>query len=137
MVEGEQELFLPQWFFRNAFFIVMHVNGWICGISILITMYDILELHDYLSQLPFSLSLFRVQSLSHQSIPLSFSLSVSLSKVYISLSFPLSLTSFFWLFTNLISISFVLWTSLYKDLYIFKQKFEWVNEMQTVNITFV
>lgn len=72
-------------------------------------------------------------SLSHQSIPLSFSLCFSVK--YLSLS--LSLTSFFWLYTNLISISFVLWTSLYKDLYIFKQKFEWVNEMQTAIITYV
>lgn len=56
-------------------------------------------------------------SLSHQSIPLS----LFLSKVSLSLS--VSLTSFFWLYTNFISISFVLWTSLYKDLYIFKQKF--------------
>lgn len=119
------------------FFNVLHVYGWICGISetVLITMYDIPELHDYLSPPPFSLSFFRVQSLSlsHQSIPLSFSLFLSVK--HLSLSF--SLTSFLWLYTNLISISFVLWTSLYKDIYIFKQKFEWVNEMQTVNITFV
>lgn len=78
--------------------------GWICGTciseTVLMTMYDIPELHDYLSV-----------SLSLSSKYPSIFLSNSLSKVSLSLS----LTSFFWLYTNLISISFVLWTSLYKD----------------------
>lgn len=71
------------------FFNVMHGYGWICGMSeaVLITMYDIPELHDYLSPPPFSLS-FRVQSLSLSSkYP-----SIFLSVKYLSLYF--SLTSF-------------------------------------------
>lgn len=63
-------------------------------------------------------------SLSLSLVKVSLYLSLFLSAKYFFLSLSLSLTSFFWLYTNLISISFVLWTSLYKDLYIFKQKFE-------------
>lgn len=121
-MEGEQELFLPltmivpkclflMWCMDMDEFVVCLKLFWLPCMIFLNCIIIFLPYPSLSPSSGYSLSLSLIKV----------SLYLSLSKV--SLSLFLS-NLFLWLYTNLISISFILWTSLYKDLYIFKQKFE-------------